>query len=337
MTTEMMPQRTHIIAEMACSHDGSEELGRRIIDGAGQAGADSLQLQVWRADNVMVPHHPAMPTLRALELPAETWIRLTAYSRSQYPEMQLIGCVYDAEAIELCLEMSVDAFKIHSADLSNPHLIKTVAETNTRIDLSVGASTIDEVRQAVDWIRETSDSEIWLMYGHQLFPTPTQGIHLRFMKTLRDTFGLRVGYQDHTDPESPAAFWLPAAAVGLGVDVIEKHITHDRSKKGVDHEAALNPDEFACFVDMIRMIETAMGSADPRPFSDEEKEYRKYAKKSLVATRDIARGERLSASDLRPMRAPELGLPPDQAHRIVGRRAVGDIEAFQLVTEEDVE
>ena len=150
-------------------------------------------------------------------------------------------------------------------------------------------------------------------------------------------FGLPIGYQDHADAETEAAFWLPAAAVGLGAAAVEKHITHDRSKKGVDHEAALNPDEFARFVDMIRLIETAMGSADSRPFSTEEKEYRKYAKKSLVATRDISRGERLSVSDLRPMGAPELGLPPDQADRIVGRRAVGAIGAFQLVTEEDVE
>ncbi len=328
---------TFVIAEMACSHDGSEELGRRIIDGAGQADADALQVQVWRADNVMVPHHPAMPTLRSLELPAETWMRLAAYCRSQYPGMQLIGCVYDTEAMELCLEMGIDAFKIHSADLSNPPLIRAVAGTKKRIDLSVGASTVDEIRRAVDWIRETSDSEIWLMYGYQLFPTPTQAIHMQFMKTLRDAFGLCVGYQDHTDPESPAAFWLPAAAVGLGVDVIEKHITHDRSKKGIDHEAALNPGEFAHFVDMIRMIETAMGSAESRPFSDEEKQYRKYAKKSLVATRNISQGERLSASDLRPMRAPELGLPPDQADKIVGRLAIDDIQAFQLVTEEDVE
>ena len=328
---------TYVIAEMACSHDGSVDLARTIIDGAGRAGADAVQLQVWRADNVMVPHHPAMPTVRSLELSAETWRRVAAYVRSRHPAMQLIGCVYDTEATELCLEMGIDAFKIHSADLSNPTFIKAVAETRKRIDLSVGASTIDEIRQAVAWIRETSDSEIWLMYGYQMFPTPTDGIHLRFMRTLADTFGLRVGYQDHTDPESAAAFWLPAAAVGLGVDVIEKHITHDRSKKGVDHEAALNPDEFAQFVEMIRMIDVAMGSADPRPFSDEEQKYRKYAKKSLVASREVLGGDVLSASDLRPLRAPELGLPPDQAHRIVGRRLVRNINAFQLVTEEDVE
>ena len=108
--------------------------------------------------------------------------------------------------------------------------MKDVAQTGRRIDLSVGALTIAEIQTAVQWIRESSDSEIWMMYGYQRFPTPTYAIHLRHMMKLGDLFEVRIGYQDHSAGESEAGFWLPAAAMGMGVDILEKHITHDREE-----------------------------------------------------------------------------------------------------------
>lgn len=175
------------------------------------------------------------------------------------------------------------------------------------------------------------------MYGYQSFPTPTDAIHLDYMLKLRELFELPVGYQDHSDGSAPAAFWLPAAAAGMGVDILEKHITHDRACKGIDHEAALNPDEFARFVAMVREIEAAKGSAVPRAFSAEELKYRKYSKKSLVAARDLAAGTEISEGDLLFMRAEELGLPPDQAARLVGKSLRREIPAYHLVLEEDVQ
>ena len=130
------------------------------------------------------------------------------------------------------------------------------------------------------------------MYGLQLFPTRTDATHLSYLLSLRNLFQLPVGYQDHSDGGSDAAFWLPAAAIGMGVDIVEKHITHDRSFKGIDYEAALNPDEFVRFMAMVREIDAAMGDPCPRPFSPEEMKYRKYCKKSIVAARDLVEGRR---------------------------------------------
>jgi sialic acid synthase SpsE len=174
------------------------------------------------------------------------------------------------------------------------------------------------------------------MYGYQGFPTPTDAINLNYMIKLKQLFELPVGYQDHSDANLPAAFWLPAAALGMGVDVLEKHITHDRSYNGIDHEAALNPDEFARFVEMVREIEAARGHSTPRPFSPEEVKYRKYSKKSLVASRDLAEGHVIAADDLLFMRADSLGLTPDQAERLVNRKVRRPIAAYHLVTEDDL-
>ncbi len=328
--------KTYIIAEMACSHEGDPALARTIIDGAGQAGADAIQFQIWKAEDMVVPQHPDLELLQRIELTAEQWTELAAYVRQKYPGMEIIACVYERGIVDFCESINVDAYKLHTSDLSNPFLIKHVAATGKRIDLSVGASTIEEIRIAVQLIRDTTESTIWMMYGYQNFPTPTNAIHLNYMMKLRDLFQVEIGYQDHTGGDLEGAFWLPAAAVGMGVDVLEKHITHDRSKKGVDYQAALNPDEFARFVAMVREIEAAKGTAVPRPFSEEESKYRKYSKKSLVAAHDLAAGTVLKDVDIVFTRATELGLPPDQASRLIGRSTSREIPAFTLISEDDL-
>lgn len=327
---------TFIIAEMACSHEGNSDLARKIINGAGQAGANAIQFQIWSLVDMVVPHHSEYEKLAKIELSREQWTDLAAYERNRYPDMQIIACVYERSSVDFAESINADAYKLHSGDLSNPYLVKYVAATGKRIDLSVGASTLDEIHTAIEWIKGISQSEIWLMYGYQNFPTPTNEIHLNYMMKLRELFELPIGYQDHSDAETEAAFWLPASAVGMDVDILEKHITHDRSYKGIDHQAALNPKEFSRFVAMVREIEAAKGISTPKVFSAEELKYRKYAKKTLVATHDLPGGTRLCENDLLFMRADDVGLSPDQTYRLVGRELKRDIAAYHLVLDEDV-
>lgn len=326
----------YVIAEMACSHEGDPQLGRKIIEAATDAQADAIQFQIWLAKDVMVPHHPDYDKLRRIELSRKEWTELAQHARARRPQMEIIACVYERGSVDFAEGLKVDAYKLHSADLSNPLLVKYVAQTGKRIDLSVGASTLTEIQNAIDWIRGASNSNIWLMYGYQNFPTRTDDVHLDYMMKLREAFELQVGYQDHSDAETGAAFWLPAAAAGMGVDILEKHITHDRAFKGIDHEAALNPDEFARFVAMVREIEAARGIAVPKPFSADEQKYRKYSKKSIVAGRLLPKGTVVTESDLVFMRAPELGLPPDRSDVLIGRSTKRDIPAYELVVEHDL-
>ena len=326
----------YIIAEMACSHEGDPALARKIIDGAGKAGANAIQFQIWTLKDMVVPHHPDYDLLAGLEISKKEWAALAHYARSGYEKMDIIACVNEPGSVDFCEKINVDAYKLHSSDLSNPEIVKYVAATGKRIALSVGASTLDEIQSAVQWIRNTSDSPIWMMYGYQNFPTPTNAIHLDYMSALMELFQLPIGYQDHSDADTEGAFWLPAAAAGMGVDILEKHITYDRSLKGIDHEAALNPDEFLRFVAMVREIESARGVSLPRPFSEEELRYRKYSKKSIVAARDLTAGSELVRDDVFFMRSDSLGLPPDQFERLYGRTVKNDIAAYKLIQDDDV-
>lgn len=331
------PNKTYIIAEMACSHEGDPALARTIIDAAAQAGADAIQFQIWIASHMMVPHHPAYPTLLHLEMPHQTWRELAEYTRQHYPDIHIIACIYEHASLDFCEHIGVDAYKLHAADLTNPSFIAAVAATGRRVDLSVGAATLNEIQTAVQCIHTTSSSPVWLMYGYQNFPTPTDAIHMRFMATLQHLFGLPVGYQDHSDAESEAAFWLPAAAAGMGIAIQEKHITHDRSYKGADHQAALNPDEFIRFVQMLRTIDAAHGNARPRPFLPEEEHYRAYARKCIVARRDLAPGTVVTKDDVLFMRADRPGLPPDQVQRLLGHCTRRAIPAYHVMCDDDVE
>ncbi len=328
-----MSTSVHIIAEMACSHDGNPQLARRIIDGAGAAGADSIQFQIWRLEDMMVRAHPAFDAVKRLELSRPHWQALTSHVRERWPGLAIIACVYDPASVDFAETLGVDAYKLHSADLSNPYLLRHMAGTGKRIDLSVGGSTIGEIQDAIAHI---AGNDIWLMYGYQNFPTRVEDVHLAYMMKLAQLFELPVGYQDHTDADLPGAYTLPAAAQGMGVQILEKHITHDRAAKGADHEAALNPDEFARFTAMVREIDVARGSGVPRPFSEDEERYRVYSKKSVVVAQALPAGHALDAADLVYLRSDALGLPPDRTPELIGRRLRRDLASQELVRWEDV-
>lgn len=328
-------RRIYVIGEMACSHEGNPDLAHKIIKGVGEANADAIQFQIWSLKDLMVPYHSDFDKLSRIELSQGIWTELANYVKEQYPALEIVTCVYEHKSVDLGERMGVDAYKLHSSDLSNPSMLKYVAATGKRIDLSIGASSLDEIQKALELIKAKSDCEIWLMYGYQNFPTPIDAVNLRYMKTLKKLFDLPIGYQDHSDAETQEAFWLPAAAIGLGVDILEKHVTHDRSFNGADHEAALNVgEEFSRFVMMVRNLEKAMGSASPRPFSDEEKRYRKYCKKSIVASRDLPAEIIISQADLIFMRAKELGLPPDESWRLIGKKINRSISKYKLICED---
>lgn len=330
-------KKNFIIAEMACSHDGDVTLAKKIINAAGEAGADAIQFQIWKAKNIMSPEHKDFPVLKKIELSFSQWQELYDYVKSTFPSMEVIACVYHPESIAFAHELGVDAYKIHCSDITNPCVIQAVAVTGKRIDLSIGGSTEREITQALSWINSSSASSVWLMYGLQHFPTPVTDISVDYMKQLSQYYGLPVGYQDHSDPETASAFWLPAAVCAQGVSIIEKHITHDRAKKGVDHQAALNPDEFIQFCKMIRQMEAvAKSSSFPRPLSGSEQQYRQYSRKSIVLAKDLPEGAEIRVEDLLFLRSERMGFVPNDIAQLIGKRLKDKMPAYSVLCDEDI-
>lgn len=319
----------YIISETACAHDGSVERLKALIDASHLAGCNAVQLQVWNHKDIVTPDHPASEDLKRIELSEDEWRECFQYANTTYPNLEVIACVGDLRALEFSNHLGASAFKIHTADLGNYGLLDEVARTGKRIDLSIGASTFSEIQGAIDKIKERC--QIWLMHGYQLFPTPTAGLNLRYMATLRQAFGLTVGYQDHSPPDDLSASTIPIAAIGSGINVIEKHITDSRVRKGTDHEAALEPEEMRKFVSLCREAALALGDGLHRSFTAEEIRYRKYSKKSIVLSRAVSAGEILSRADLTIMRTPELGSPADSLEEFVGKRMSIDLPRYSIL------
>lgn len=324
----------YVIAETACAHEGSVEIAHTLIDAAARAKADAVQLQMWSIPHYIVPHHPATSLLHKLQILPDEWRELIAHAKET--GLDVFTTVGDRFSADLAYECGIDAFKLHSSDLSNPYLTQYLASMGKPITLGTGASTLDEIADGIRMIQKAGCRDIVLMHGYQNYPTTVEEAHLRYMRSLKQLFQLPIGYQDHTDGDSPLGFVLPLVTLGMGVNVLEKHITHDRSKEGADHEAALNPDEMIRFVQWVRQVESAMGSPSPHEFSEAELRYRHSAKKSIVAARDIAAGEALTEELFLYMRA-EPGLPPTEAQRLTGRRARVDIAKHQNITDDLLE
>lgn len=319
---------SYIIAEMACSHDGSINYAKVIIDAAIKAGADAIQFQIWRHQDMVTPNHKDLNLLKKVELSHKEWESLYKYVRTKSKKIEIIACIYDQFSASFANDIGVDAFKIHTSDLSNERLIRFVSKFGKRIDLSVGSSSYDEILLAISWIRSENLNDIWLMYGKQLFPTKIEDADVLKADSLQKLFRLPVGYQDHTDGDCNDSFFIPIAARGAGIMIHEKHITHSRSHKGADYQAALNPDEFVSFVKTMRSIDTALGDGIPNTFTDAEIKYRVYSKKSLVASKDLFKGHKLNESDIIALRSNTLGMSADEFSSLIGKTLKKDIKKF---------
>lgn len=331
----MAADKTYIIAEMACSHEGDPAIAKTIINAAATSGADAIQFQVWDKNEIITTTHPDAPILEVLEMSREEWQHLVDHVRTSHSSLDIIACVYEEESLNFCDKAGVDAFKIHAADITNMPLLRQVGKRKKRTDLSIGACSLEEISAAVDALKAGGCPDIWLMYGLQNFPTPPKDIDLKLLAKIGDITGLKIGYQDHSPPEDLSAYSMCAAARGLGITVLEKHITHDRRKKGADHQAALNPDEFHKFTAMVRDLDKALGGGEIKPLTEAELQYRKYSRKSLVANREIAKGDMLRSHDFKVLRAETQGIDPRYQDDILELKATRDIKAGEVFQEGD--
>ncbi len=323
-------QDVFIIAEMACAHEGDVGLVRHLIDAAAESGADAVQFQIFSVKDYIAPHHESIDLLKRLEITPNSWQDLFAYAQNK-KKLAIFAAAYDRPSADLADSCGVDAYKLHSADLSNPYLTQYIAAKGKPVTLGTGASTIGEIAAGVEFLQDTGCNQIILMHGYQNFPTKIEQAHLNYMLSLKQLFALPIGYQDHSAGDSVWGYILPLAAMGLGVQVIEKHYTHNRAAKGVDHQSALNPDELEDFVSKVRKMQAALGQPTPHKLSEDEQKYRRICKKSIVAAKDIPAGEILTDKHFLYMRS-SPGIPPIDAPKLLGHKVKNMIKQYENIT-----
>lgn len=328
-----MNKKIFIIAETACSHDGSKKRLKYLVKSAYEAGADAVQFQVWNCNDIITTNNPNYKKLALLQLSAKEWENVFLYTKKNYPSLEIIACIYDLNALKICEGFGANSYKIHSSDLGNFELLEQISKLKKRVDLSIGGSELKEIKKALKILKYNN---VWLMYGYQLFPTNPNNLNLLNLRRYERIFNRPVGYQDHSPPDL-SAFTIPAVAIGAGIRIIEKHLTDNRNRKGTNSEAALTPKEFKIFVEKCREAATSIGDGKIKKLTVDQQKYRNYAKKKIFLSKDLKKDAIIKREDLL-IRQPigKIGINVDFISKVIGKRTKKDMRAFSVVQKKNL-
>jgi N-acetylneuraminate synthase len=290
--------------------------------------AESITAGAAKADyqrSVTDPDESQADMVRRLELSRSDHEVLVADCRRH--GIRFLSTAFDRPSFDMLLELGLDLVKVPSGEITNLPLLRHLAGPGLPMIMSTGMATLDEIAAALAAVDAagTPRSRVTLLHCTTEYPAPFDEVNLRAIATLRDAFGLAVGYSDHT-----SGIEIAIAAVALGATVIEKHVTLDRTLPGPDHQASLEPAELRAMIAAIRHLEVAFGDGIKQPTPSELRN-RSVARKSLVARRAIRAGEPFSAENLTAKR-PGTGISPMRWDDVLGRPAARDFAPDELIS-----
>jgi N,N'-diacetyllegionaminate synthase len=212
-----------IIAEIAQGYEGNEKLVKLFVTSAAFCGADAVKFHIFYANELAVPDYRYFELFKSLELPFSVWEK--AVKEAHHRKLEFYSDLLGIVSFRKLENIGVDGYKIHTTDINNVPLLKIVAKSRKKIFISTGGCQEEEIARALDLL---SACHVTLMHGFQAEPTELQDNHLNRIRILREKFNKSVGFQDHTAGDSKFALYVPSMALGVGVDVIEKHLTLSR-------------------------------------------------------------------------------------------------------------
>lgn len=315
------------------------EAAKKYISAAKQSGADAVKFQAYKADTIVSKDSPAYWDLT--QEPTKTQYELfqkhDGFGQKEYKELckycmdkriDFVCTPFDYNSADF-LENMVAIYKISSSDLTNLSFIKHIAKKGKPIYLSVGASYLSEVEEAVRIIKQEGCKDICLLHCVLSYPCSYEDANLSVIQTLKSVFpDIKIGYSDHTKPDS--SMTVLSTAYLLGAEVIEKHFTLDKTLKGNDHYHSADPIDLKKAVDNFSLIQQIYGKKEKRVLPCEEIP-RKEARRSLILMRDFKQGEILKESDLIAKR-PGIGISPKFMEIIIGRPVKYDLPADTILT-----
>ncbi|CAG0961769.1 N-acetylneuraminate synthase [Phycisphaerales bacterium] len=319
----------YVIAEIGVNHDGSRDRALELTRLAAEAGADAVKFQLFEADRLMsraaklaayqkaAGESDPVEMLRRLELSIDDLA--PCVGEAHRLGVHAIVSVFSVELVPVAERLPWDAYKSASPDIINKPLLDAMAATGKPLIVSTGASTLEEVVRAVEWLAPIHD-RLALLQCVSCYPTEESDAELGGIAVLRSMFDGPVGYSDHTRSER-----MSSLAVGAGACVLEKHFTDDRTRRGPDHAASLEPAMMSRYVS---------AGASPRrlPIHSEkrvlgiEQDVRTVSRQSLVAKRELPAGTVISGGDL-TIKRPGTGLPPYELDRVVGATLLAPLES----------
>ncbi len=333
-----MNKHVIIIAEAGVNHNGNYELAKQMALKAKEAGADYVKFQTAVPEKVIskfaeMAEYQKENTGKVesqLDMCRRIHLKLSDYAPlKKYCEeigVKFISTPFDLDSIDVLNDLKMDFWKIPSGEITNyPYLVK-IAKTKTPVVMSTGMCEIHEIREALKVLCDNGLTKdmISLLHCNTEYPTPMKDVNLRAMNDLAREFGVTVGYSDHTK-----GIEVPIAAVAMGAQIIEKHFTLDKNMEGPDHKASLEPQELKAMVYSIRNIEQALGDGS-KHVSESERKNIAIARKSIIAARDIKKGELFTEENL-TVKRPGNGISPMKWNEVIGQKAIRDFVEDEVI------
>lgn len=338
-----MADHVFVIAEAGVNHNGELDLALRLCDAAKAAGADAVKFQTFRAEDLVVPGAPTaqyqarqtgqqdqFAMLQQLEL---TTAQHEAIKRHcDATGIEFFSTPFSVEAVDMLVRLGVRRIKLSSGELTHRALVERAAAARLPLLVSTGMATMDEIREALQWIASARGGldGVTLLHCTSAYPAPDDALNLKAMVSMAADLGIAIGYSDHSLGMEAAL-----AAVALGAGVIEKHLTLDRTLPGPDHSASLEPAQFKAMVDGIRRVSAMLGNGVKAPTA-QERDTARVARRSIVAAVDIPAGALITAAML-ACRRPATGIAARELERVVGRQAARALPAGTVLQWEQLQ
>lgn len=329
-----------IIAEAGVNHNGSLENAFKLIDAAVDAGVDYVKFQTFKSENLVSMSakkadyqiqntgnstDSQYEMLKKLELSHENHELLIDYCKQK--NIQFFSTAFDLDSLEYLKEIGLDLVKIPSGEITNLPYLRKAARLFNKVILSTGMCTMKDIEAAVNVFlaEKISKEDITILHCNTEYPTPMNDVNLKAMLSIQQEFGTDIGYSDHT-----LGVEVPIAAVALGASVIEKHFTLDKTMEGPDHAASLEPHQLKEMVKAIRNIEQAISGDGIKKPSESEMKNIEIARKSIVASAQISKGEIFTEDNL-TIKRPGTGISPMKWDEVIGKVAKKDYSTDDLI------
>ncbi len=330
-------QLVFVIAEAGVNHNGRLDMALKLIDAAAAAGADAVKFQTFKAEQVVTSSGEMaayqrrntgsagkqLSLLRQLELKDDFYKPIMEHCKKR--NIIFLSTPHGGfGSVDFLQKLGVPAFKFGSGDLTNLPLLAYAAKFKKPMIISTGMATIAEIKEAVKAVQKAGNNQIIILHCITNYPCPVKEVNLRAMLAIHKNLQLPVGYSDHTE-----GLQASVMAATLGACMLEKHFTLDKNLSGPDHKASATPQELKYLVAAVRSAETMMGSNQKKP-TKSELQFLPLIRKSIVAARNIKKGEKFSVANL-SIKRPGHGLEPRHYFKLMGKKATEDIIADTLL------
>lgn len=336
--------RIKIVAEIGCNHNGDFELAKKLVKAAAEAGVDAVKFQSFNAKSLVSGHAPKadyqkklndkesqLEMLQKLEITDSQYCELKSYAETL--GLECFSTAFDKDSFNFLAGIGQRIWKIPSGEITNLPFLEAIRDLECQgkeIILSTGMSTIDEIREAVEILEGKSCHDITILHCNTEYPTEDLDMNLKAINVLKKHFPkYKIGLSDHSKDNFAAI-----VASGMGISFIEKHFTMDKGLLGPDHKASITPAELTELCNDVRRSEVILG--EERKYVTESENKNKFvARKSIVASCDIKKGELFSKDNITCKR-PGYGISPMNWYKLIGKTAEKDFLYDELIKCSDI-